>query len=67
MNTYEVTSFVSGRVVEVSARHLRSAVKKAHRVITGKSGKSVTWHGVHAEVDGCGRYSRPVLTWTANK
>ena len=58
MNTYEVTSQISGKSVFVEARNENSAVKKAHIALGGKAG-AVTWHGMHAEVGGAGRYARP--------
>lgn len=59
---YEVTSLISGKSFEVTARNEWSAVAKAHAILTGKksSGSQVTWHGTHCEVSGAGRYSRPV-------
>lgn len=60
MQTYEVTSQISGKSVRVEARNESSAVRKAAALLTGKpaTGK-VTWHGKHAEVGGRGRYSKP--------
>ena len=61
MNTYNVTSQITGKSVTVEARNESSAVRKAAALLTGKPAKGqVTWHGKHAEVGCRGRYSRPV-------
>jgi len=59
---YEVTSLITGKKVRVAAASDFSAVAKAHRELTGQrvSGSKVTWHGTHCEVDGKGRYAKPV-------
>ena len=61
MNTYEVTSQITGKTVKVKAGNESSAVRKAAALLTGKPATgAVTWHGKHAEVGGRGRYSKPV-------
>ena len=61
MNTYEVTSQISGKTVRVEAATESSAVRKAAALLTGeKALGAVTWHGKHAEVGGKGRYSKPI-------
>ncbi len=60
MNTYEVTSQITGKTVSVEAATEASAVRKAAALLTGeKAIGAVTWHGKHAEVGGRGRYSKP--------
>ena len=61
MNTYQVTSQISGKTVKVEAANENSAVRKAAALLIGKRAiGAVTWHGMHAEVGGKGRYSKPI-------
>ena len=61
LKKYSVRSEITGNVHEVEAADESEAVRKAQETATGReAGGPVTWHGMHAEVGGCGRWRRPV-------
>jgi hypothetical protein len=59
MNTYEVTTS-TGSIETIEAMTPVSALKKAHKRITGEKPKKVLWHGRRASVNGLEVYHAPV-------
>jgi hypothetical protein len=58
MKTYEVTTTTgSSEIIEAATE--ASALKKAHKKITGEKPKKVLWHGKRVSVNGLEIYHAP--------
>ena len=59
MKIYKITT-ITGHLKIIEAASPVSALKKAHRQITGEKPKKVLWHGKRASVNGLEIYHPPV-------
>jgi hypothetical protein len=58
MKTYEITT-TTGKSELIEAATEVSALKKAHKKITGETPQKVLWHGKRASVNGLEIYHSP--------